>query len=56
MRGPIADLAVRCAYSKVEQFRMPQILANPEFIANPFQTIRTHAKNTLIQHQPPSTD
>ena len=30
------------------------ILATPEFTANPFQTIRTHAQNTLLQHQPPA--
>ncbi|VDB99782.1 unnamed protein product [Peniophora sp. CBMAI 1063] len=39
---------------KTEKFRLPLIMQNPEFKANPFATIRTHAQNTLIQHQPPS--
>ncbi|KAH9982425.1 ribosome biogenesis protein SLX9-domain-containing protein [Lactifluus volemus] len=38
---------------KAERFRQPLILANPEFAANPFETIRTHARNTLIPQQPP---
>ncbi|KAH9847388.1 ribosome biogenesis protein SLX9-domain-containing protein [Lenzites betulinus] len=39
---------------QVERMRIPLILATPEFAANPFQTIRTHAQNTLIKHEPPS--
>ncbi|TFK89634.1 hypothetical protein K466DRAFT_18209 [Polyporus arcularius HHB13444] len=39
---------------KVERMRIPMILATPEFAANPFQTIRTHAQNTLLKHEPPS--
>ncbi|KZV75534.1 hypothetical protein PENSPDRAFT_673771 [Peniophora sp. CONT] len=39
---------------KVEKFRLPLIMQNPEFAANPFATIRTHAQNTLVKHQPPS--
>ncbi|KAF7347740.1 hypothetical protein MVEN_01531400 [Mycena venus] len=35
---------------KMEKLRHPLILANPEFSSNPFETIRTHAKNTLLQH------
>ncbi|KAI0271336.1 ribosome biogenesis protein SLX9-domain-containing protein [Gloeopeniophorella convolvens] len=36
---------------KAEQFRQPLILATPEFAANPFETIRTHARNTLVAHK-----
>ncbi|KAJ7181776.1 ribosome biogenesis protein SLX9-domain-containing protein [Mycena crocata] len=35
---------------KMEKLRHPLILANAEFSSNPFQTIRTHAQNTLLQH------
>ncbi|RPD81976.1 hypothetical protein L226DRAFT_528186 [Lentinus tigrinus ALCF2SS1-7] len=38
---------------QVERMRIPLILATPEFAANPFQTIRTHAQNTLLKHEPP---
>ncbi|KDQ63626.1 hypothetical protein JAAARDRAFT_385217 [Jaapia argillacea MUCL 33604] len=34
---------------ETERLRHPMILANPAFSANPFQTIRTHAENTLIK-------
>ncbi len=40
--------------SQVERMRIPMILATPEFAANPFQTIRTHAQNTLLKHEPPA--
>ncbi|KAG5654798.1 hypothetical protein H0H81_003806 [Sphagnurus paluster] len=36
---------------QMEQVRHPLILANPDFAANPFQTIRTHAQNTLIKRE-----
>jgi hypothetical protein len=39
---------------QVEQFRQPLIRSNPEFASNPFQTIRTHAQNTLIKHRTPT--
>jgi len=39
---------------QMEQFRQPLIRSNPEFVNNPFQTIRTHAQNTLVKHQTPS--
>ncbi|KAF8807513.1 hypothetical protein BYT27DRAFT_7098885, partial [Phlegmacium glaucopus] len=39
---------------ELERLRHPLILANPDFSSNPFQTIRTHAQNTLITRQPPS--
>ncbi|TDL28377.1 hypothetical protein BD410DRAFT_759554 [Rickenella mellea] len=35
---------------QMEKLRHPLILTTPEFAANPFQTIRTHAQNTLIKH------
>jgi hypothetical protein len=38
--------------SKAECFRQPLIRSNPEFAANPFEIIRTHARNTLASHQP----
>jgi hypothetical protein len=37
---------------KAERFRQPLIRSNPEFAANPFETIRTHARNTLVPHRP----
>ncbi|KAF8507144.1 hypothetical protein F5888DRAFT_74732 [Russula emetica] len=36
---------------KAERFRQPLIRLNPEFAANPFETIRTHARNTLVPHR-----
>ncbi|KAI0257601.1 ribosome biogenesis protein SLX9-domain-containing protein [Lactifluus subvellereus] len=36
---------------KTERFRQPLILANPQFAANPFETLRTHARNTLVPQQ-----
>ncbi|KAF9015238.1 ribosome biogenesis protein SLX9-domain-containing protein [Cyathus striatus] len=39
---------------ELERLRHPLILSNSEFAANPFQTIRTHVRNTLIEHQPSS--
>ncbi|KAF9452666.1 hypothetical protein P691DRAFT_660368, partial [Macrolepiota fuliginosa MF-IS2] len=42
---------------QMEQFRQPLIRSTPEFTKNPFQTIRTHAQNTLVKHQqPPSSN
>jgi len=35
---------------QTERLRIPLILSNPEYAANPFKTIRTHAQNTLIKH------
>jgi len=34
---------------KMERLRAPMILANPDYASNPFQTIRTHAQNTLLK-------
>ncbi|KAI0307762.1 ribosome biogenesis protein SLX9-domain-containing protein, partial [Multifurca ochricompacta] len=36
---------------KAERFRQPLILANPTFAAHPFETIRIHARNTLVPHK-----
>lgn len=38
-----------------ERFRQPLIRSNPDFTANPFETIRTHARNTLVPHRPPTS-
>ncbi|KAJ3492478.1 hypothetical protein NLJ89_g11226 [Agrocybe chaxingu] len=35
---------------ELERLRHPLILKNPDFSSNPFQTIRTHAQNTLLKH------
>ncbi|KAF8898625.1 ribosome biogenesis protein SLX9-domain-containing protein [Infundibulicybe gibba] len=35
---------------RLEQARHPLILSNSAFSSNPFQTIRTHAQNTLLKH------
>jgi len=35
---------------ELERLRHPLILTNSEFSSNPFQTIRTHAQNTLLTH------
>ncbi|KAJ3719782.1 ribosome biogenesis protein SLX9-domain-containing protein [Lentinula raphanica] len=35
---------------KIERLRHPLILSNPQFASNPFETIRTHAQNTLVKH------
>ena len=40
--------------SQMERLRHPMILSNPEFSLNPFQTIRTHAQNTLIKRNNPA--
>ncbi|KAL6310062.1 ribosome biogenesis protein SLX9-domain-containing protein [Sparassis latifolia] len=39
---------------QTERLRIPMILSTPEFASNPFQTIRIHAQNTLLKHQPPN--
>jgi len=35
---------------ELERLRHPHILTNSEFSSNPFETIRTHAQNTLLTH------
>lgn len=40
-----------CLHRQTEKLRIPLILSNPAFASNPFQTIRTHAQNTLVKHQ-----
>ena len=39
---------LKITFRELERLRHPLILANPDFTSNPFQTIRTHAQNTLI--------
>ncbi|KAG2159977.1 ribosome biogenesis protein SLX9-domain-containing protein [Suillus bovinus] len=34
---------------ELEKLRQPLILSNPLYSSNPFQTIRTHAQNTLVK-------
>jgi len=40
---------------EMERLRAPMILANPLYASNPFQTIRTHAQNTLLKHEHPAS-
>ncbi|KAJ6621254.1 ribosome biogenesis protein SLX9-domain-containing protein [Mycena sp. CBHHK59/15] len=49
-KGVPLSKAQRQRALQLEKLRHPLILANPEFSTNPFQTIRTHAQNTLLQH------
>ncbi|KAF8640597.1 hypothetical protein AX17_000259 [Amanita inopinata Kibby_2008] len=35
---------------QLEKLRQPLVLSNPSFSVDPFQTIRTHAQNTLVKH------
>jgi len=37
---------------QAEHLRHKLIMQDRNFTANPFQTIRTHAQNTLIKHEP----
>ncbi|CAL1695363.1 unnamed protein product [Somion occarium] len=50
--GPLSKTQRKKAL-QTERLRIPMILSNPEFASNPFQTIRTHAQNTLLKHQTP---
>jgi len=38
---------------QLEKKRHPMILGNVAYASNPFETIRTHAQNTLVKHQSP---
>ncbi|KAJ7487716.1 ribosome biogenesis protein SLX9-domain-containing protein [Mycena galericulata] len=49
-KGAPLSKAQRQRALQMEKLRHPLILANAEFASNPFQTIRTHAQNTLLQH------
>ncbi|KAJ6604763.1 ribosome biogenesis protein SLX9-domain-containing protein [Mycena vulgaris] len=49
-KGAPLSKAQRQRALQMEKLRHPLILANAEFSSNPFQTIRTHAQNTLLQH------
>ncbi|KAI9457731.1 ribosome biogenesis protein SLX9-domain-containing protein [Russula earlei] len=49
-RGNPLSRSQRRRALKAERFRQPLIRSNPEFAANPFATIQTHAQNTLVPH------
>ncbi|KAH9937147.1 ribosome biogenesis protein SLX9-domain-containing protein [Fomitopsis serialis] len=51
-KGAPLSKAQRKRALQLEKKRIPMILSNPEFASNPFQTIRTHAQNTLLKHEP----
>ncbi|KAK0465194.1 ribosome biogenesis protein SLX9-domain-containing protein [Desarmillaria tabescens] len=53
-KGPTLTSAQRKRALKLEQLRHPLILTNSKFATNPFETIRTHAQNTLLQRAAPS--
>jgi len=38
-----------------ERLRISLVQSTPEFSKNPFETIRLHAQNTLVPHEPPKT-
>ncbi|KAG5727007.1 hypothetical protein E4T56_gene15036, partial [Termitomyces sp. T112] len=50
-KAPLSNAQRKCAL-QMERVRHPLILANPDFASNPFQTIRTHAQNTLVKRDP----
>jgi len=52
-RGATLSKAQRKRALQTERLRMPLIRSNPQFSASPFETIRTHAQNTLVKHQVP---
>ncbi|KAH9922990.1 ribosome biogenesis protein SLX9-domain-containing protein [Amylocystis lapponica] len=52
-KGAPLSKAQRKRMLEAERMRIPMILSTPEFAANPFQTIRIHAQNTLVKHQTP---
>ncbi|KAF8216109.1 ribosome biogenesis protein SLX9-domain-containing protein [Mycena galopus ATCC 62051] len=49
-KGATLSKAQRKRALELEKARHPLILNNSDFALNPFQTIRTHAQNTLLQH------
>ncbi|KAF5374794.1 hypothetical protein D9758_000162 [Tetrapyrgos nigripes] len=51
-KGSTLSSSQRKQVLRVERLRMPLIMSNPQFSSNPFQTIRTHAQNTLVKHEP----
>jgi len=52
-KGSTLSKSQRKRALELERLRHPLILQNPEFSSSPFETIRTHAQNTLLQHQVP---
>jgi len=51
-KGTTLSKSQRKRALQLERMRIPMILSTPEFASNPFQTIRTHAQNTLLKHEP----
>ncbi|KZT75169.1 hypothetical protein DAEQUDRAFT_23968 [Daedalea quercina L-15889] len=51
-KGAPLSKAQRKRALQLEKVRIPMILSNPAFASNPFETIRTHAQNTLLKHEP----
>jgi len=54
-KGVPLSKAQRKRALQIERIRQPLIRNNTTFSANPFETIRLHAQNTLIMHQKPPT-
>ncbi|EDR15640.1 uncharacterized protein LACBIDRAFT_300761 [Laccaria bicolor S238N-H82] len=52
-KGSTLSKSQRKRALELERLRHPLILQNPEFSSSPFETIRIHAQNTLLQHQVP---
>ncbi|KAF9068109.1 ribosome biogenesis protein SLX9-domain-containing protein [Rhodocollybia butyracea] len=48
-KGTTLSNAQRKKALQIERLRHPHILSNPQFSSNPFETIRTHAQNTLVK-------
>ncbi|KZT30505.1 hypothetical protein NEOLEDRAFT_1082524 [Neolentinus lepideus HHB14362 ss-1] len=48
-KGKTLSQSQRKTVLRVEQIRHPLILSNPDYISNPFETIRKHAQNTLVK-------
>ncbi|KAG9314463.1 ribosome biogenesis protein SLX9-domain-containing protein [Chiua virens] len=53
-KGVPLTKAQRKRVLETEKFRHPLILKSSHYASNPFQTIRTHAQNTLEKHVPPN--
>lgn len=49
----LCDYCLLLAHSQKEAARLPQILSHPSYAASPFETIRLHAQNTLVQRAAP---
>jgi hypothetical protein len=45
----VCGILLRLSLREMEKLRMPIIRKDPNFASNPFETIRTHAANTLVK-------